>query len=63
MTLVCAKMSINRDFYERGIGLEIADMIRLGSKATVMHLWAQLGGPTRSLLAALSSLAFVRGLG
>ena len=24
--VACAKMSINRDFYERGIHLEIADM-------------------------------------
>ena len=50
-------------FYERGLGWEIADMNKLGSKTTVMHLWAQSGGPTRSLLAAQSSLAFVRVLG
>ena len=42
VTLVCAKMGINRDFYEWGIGLEIADMNKLGSKTTVVHLRAQL---------------------
>ena len=42
MTLWCAEMSINRDFYEQGIGLEIANMNRLACKTTVVHLRAQL---------------------
>ena len=46
VTLGCAKMGINRDFYERGVGWEIADMIRPGCKATVVHLWAQLCRPS-----------------
>ena len=63
VTCGCAKMGINRDFYERGIGLEIADMNKPGSKATIVHLRAQVCGPSNALLAAQSSLAFVRGLG
>ena len=42
VTFVCAEMGINRDFWERGGGWEIADVNKLGSKATVVHLRAQL---------------------
>ena len=38
VTFVCAKMGINRDFWERGGGWEIADMKRPGYKATVVQL-------------------------
>ncbi len=61
--LVCAKIGINRDFYDRGVGWEIADMIKPACKATGVHLQAQVCGAVDALLAAQSSLAFVRGLG
>ncbi len=48
VTLGCAKMGINRDFYERGVGWEIADMIRPGCKATIVHLWAELCRPSNA---------------
>ena len=44
VTLGCAKMGINRDFYERGVGWEIADMNRPGYKATIVQLQAQVRG-------------------
>ncbi len=44
LTWNAPEMGINRDFYERGVGWEIADMNRPGYKATIVQLQAQVRG-------------------